>query len=67
MRLSLQTRAFLLKIWRFSQGRNGQWTHFNTWWGKAKLAAKVPHTIRLLVEPGQSIIIHDKIRRSHLW
>jgi len=27
-----------------------------------KLASKVPHTIRLLVEPGQSIIIHDKIR-----
>ncbi len=27
-----------------------------------KLVSKAPHTIRLLVEPGQSIIIHDKIR-----
>ena len=27
-----------------------------------RLEAKVPHTIRLLVEPGHSIIIHDKIR-----
>ena len=29
---------------------------------KEKLASKVPYTVRLLVEPGQSIIIHDKIR-----
>ncbi len=29
---------------------------------QAKLATKEPYTIRLLVEPGQSIIIHDKIR-----
>ncbi|MFZ1676615.1 MAG: glutamate--tRNA ligase [Saprospiraceae bacterium] len=27
-----------------------------------KIADKVPYTIRLLVEPGQAIVIHDKIR-----